>query len=160
MSLLEGFNHIATVTSDLDRLIAFYEETFEVSLVLDTRMPAGPRYRHAMLELTPTCALHAFEVPEENLVHVGNQMFKRGRVDHMALSVADETVLEEVAHRLKAAGASAGEIQRFGSVLSVYFEDPDGMACEVACLERGRTFAETAPPPPDSAFWRRQDAGS
>ncbi len=56
MSLLRGFNHVATLTADLDRLITFYEEIFEVKAVFDSRMPAGPRYRHAMLELTPTCA--------------------------------------------------------------------------------------------------------
>ncbi len=160
MSLLQGFNHVATVTSDLDRLIAFYEEAFDVEVVLDTHMPAGPRYRHAMLEFTPTCALHAFEVPEENVRHAGNEMFKRGRVDHLAMSVSNETVLEEVRKRLVAAGASTGDIQRFGSVISLYFEDPDGMACEVACLEEGKGFAQTTPPPPDSPFWQRQGSDS
>ncbi len=55
-------------------------------------------------------------------------MFKRGRIDHLALSVADEAVLEEVRNRLLAVGATSAEIQSFGSVLSLYFEDPDGMA--------------------------------
>ncbi len=49
MSLLQGFNHVATLTSDLDGLIAFYGKAFDVPVVLDTDMPAGPRYRHAML---------------------------------------------------------------------------------------------------------------
>jgi catechol 2,3-dioxygenase-like lactoylglutathione lyase family enzyme len=35
MSLLQGFNHVATVTADLDRLIAFYEEAFDVEVVFD-----------------------------------------------------------------------------------------------------------------------------
>lgn len=55
---------------------------------------------------------------------------------------------------------STGDIQRFGSVISLYFEDPDGMACEVACLEEGKGFAQTSPPPPDSPFWQRQRSDS
>lgn len=161
MSLLDGFNHVATITANLDRLIQFYEDVFDVVAVYDAHMPGGPRYRHAMLELTPTCALHAFEVPENNIHQVGNEMFNRGRVDHIALSVADETVLQEVRTRLVAAGASNGTIQRFGSVISLYFEDPDGMGCEVACLEEGRGFAETGPPGPDDPFWERlQERGA
>lgn len=156
MSLLAGFNHIATLTSDFDRLIGFYEEMFEVKAVYDARIPGGPRYRHAMLELTSTAALHAFEVPKENVEAAGNEIFRRGRVDHIALSVSDESVLEQVKKRLVASGASSGEIQRFGSVVTLYFEDPDGMGCEVACLAKGQSFADSADPAPGDAFWTRQ----
>ncbi|RYC02896.1 VOC family protein, partial [Ciceribacter ferrooxidans] len=40
MPLTTGFNHIATVTPDLDRLVAFYKEAFEAEVTFE--MAAQP----------------------------------------------------------------------------------------------------------------------
>jgi catechol 2,3-dioxygenase-like lactoylglutathione lyase family enzyme len=156
MALVDGFNHVAVLTKDIDRLARFYDEVFEAATVWDGETPLRGGTRHAFIELNPTTALHVFELPDDHIDPMSGKLLERGRVDHVALSVPDESVLEEVRTRLVAGGYSGGTITRFGSVMSLYFEDPDGLPCEVCCLARGsRGFADSAAPEPDDAFWSR-----
>lgn len=156
MALVDGFNHVAVMTKDMDRLSRFYREIFEAETVWDGETPLGGGTRHAFIELTPSTAIHAFELDEQRVDSMAGELLARGRVDHIALSVPDETVLEDVRTRLVEGGHSAGTITRFGAVISLYFEDPDGLPCEVCCLAQGsRGFADSAAPEPGDPFWSR-----
>jgi hypothetical protein len=62
-------------------------------------------------------------------------IFDRGRVDHIALSAASPEAFEKIRERLVSEGASDGTITDFGTVLSVFFRDPDGMEAEVAIFK-------------------------
>ena len=132
--MITGFNHVAFVTRDLDRLRAFYQEVFEIDGPVLTNGPGGTR--HAMLRLGDGAVLHPFEVPNADLDGAGTEMFRRGRVDHFALDAGDEETLERLRARLVAVGASDGEVTDFGPILSVHFQDPDGTQLEVACCKR------------------------
>ncbi|MDP9068984.1 MAG: VOC family protein [Actinomycetota bacterium] len=161
MSLPIGFNHVAIVTKDLDRLGRFYSEVFEAETVWSGETPLRGGIPHAFIELNPTTAIHAFELPEEHVDGLGGELLARGRVDHFALSVPDGSLLEKLRARLVEGGYSPGTISRFGSVISLYFEDPDGMPCEVCCLAAGsRGFADCAAPEPSDPFWSRNDSDS
>ena len=138
-NLVDGFNHVAQVTQDLDRLAAFYRDVFEVPFI---ELP-DPRGRHGFLlfganprkgELGPV--LHVFEVPEEARGSFGSPdaMFHRGRLDHIAIQAADEHTLAELRDRLVASGACDGVVRAFGSqLLSLHVVDPEGMRLEVVC---------------------------
>ena len=41
MALVQGITHTAVVTSDLDRLVAFYNEMFETTLIELEETPFG-----------------------------------------------------------------------------------------------------------------------
>lgn len=160
MSLVDGFNHVAVMTKDIDRLSRFYSDVFEAETVWDGETPLDGGTRHSFIELGPTTAIHAFELGDERVDAMEGRLLARGRVDHVALSVPDESVLEKVRTRLVEGGYSGGTITKFGSIISLYFEDPDGLPCEVCCLAEGsRGFADCAAPEPGDPFWSRNKNG-
>ena len=61
MALTAGSHHLATLTADLDRLIGFYTQVFDATVVFDMR---EEEMRHAFLDLGGGFALHPFETPE------------------------------------------------------------------------------------------------
>jgi catechol 2,3-dioxygenase-like lactoylglutathione lyase family enzyme len=125
-----GFNHVATLTPDLDRYVEFYERIFGARVVhtVEAR-PDHPRM--AIIDVGGTAHLGAFEVPAEEITGERERMGRRGPIDHYALAVASREELEILRDRLVEAGASPGEITDFGSALSVFFRDPDGAELEV-----------------------------
>lgn len=134
-TLLTGFNHVATVTRDMDRLLLFYKEVFDATPVFDLVAP-GLELRHVGIDLGGAF-LHAWEISEDETGAFALEMFRRGRLDHMALAARDEHALEQLRARLVAHGACKGNVTDFGSILSVWFTDPDGMEMEVCCLKSG-----------------------
>ena len=130
-----GFNHVATMTADLDRYLEFYGEVFGAEVV--TIMEAHDDHpRMAVVNIGGDAALNVFEVPAESIVGNRRTMGGRGPIDHYALAVTSEEMLLEVRDRLVARGASPGEVTQFGpALLSVFFRDPDGAELEVGYLK-------------------------
>lgn len=130
MPLLNGCHHIALVTNDLDRLIRFYGDVFDATVIGDM---IEAELRHALLDLGGGLVLHPFQFEQPNSNGAGSSaMFERGHIDHFGMNVADEATFELLRARLVEAGASDGTVTDFGSTRSVWFEDPDGMGCEIA----------------------------
>jgi catechol 2,3-dioxygenase-like lactoylglutathione lyase family enzyme len=130
-----GFNHVATLTADLDRYIAFYQDIFGAEVITITEQQ-GDHPRMAIVNMGGQSALNVFEVPADSIVGQRTKMGARGPIDHYALSVDSEEALLGVRDRLVAVGASPGEVTRFGPALhSVFFRDPDGAELEVAYLD-------------------------
>lgn len=129
MALTTGINHVALVTSDLDRLIEFYVSVFEADVIAD--LEEG-ELRHAMLDLGGGVALHPFYVGANPHAAPQGEMFRRGHLDHVALDVADSESFELLRRRLVERGASDGLVTDFGTVRTVSFLDPDGWEGEIA----------------------------
>jgi catechol 2,3-dioxygenase-like lactoylglutathione lyase family enzyme len=129
-----GFNHVATMTPDLKRYLAFYEDIFGAEVV-HIMEPEGDHPRMAIVDMGGDSALNVFEVPADSIVGERARMGGRGPIDHYALGVGSEEELLEIRDRLVAVGASPGEVTQFGPGLrSVFFRDPDGAELEVAYL--------------------------
>jgi catechol 2,3-dioxygenase-like lactoylglutathione lyase family enzyme len=129
-----GFNHVATLTADLDRYLAFYGEIFgaQVRTIMDAE---GDHPRMAVVDMGGGGALNVFEVPADSILGERTRMGGRGPIDHYALAVDSEERLLEIRDRLVAVGASPGEVTKFGpALLSVFFRDPDGAELEVAYM--------------------------
>ena len=130
MPVTSGFNHVATLTPDLDRLVAFYTEVFGATSVFE--MEARPDHpRMVILDLGGGAGLNVFETPADEIIGERRRQGGRGAIDHYALAVDSKATLEDVRGRLEAAGADIGEIQRLGDEWSLFFRDPDGMELEV-----------------------------
>ncbi len=128
--MTSGFNHVATMTTDLDRLIRFYTEAFGAELTFE--MAARDDHpRMAILNLGGGAALNCFEVPAESMIGDRRTMGGRGAIDHFGLAVDSRATLDGLRDRLVAAGAEIGEVQRLGAEWSLFFRDPDGMELEV-----------------------------
>ncbi len=135
-----GFNHVATMTPNLDRYLAFYGDMFgaEVIHIMDAE---GDHPRMAIVNMGGDSVLNVFEVPADSIVGDRSTMGGRGPIDHFALAVKSEDQLLEVRDRLVAIGASPGEVTQFGGGLrSVFFRDPDGAELEVAYSPPDQVF--------------------
>jgi len=97
--LVAGINHVATLTSDLDRLERFYAEVFGAGVV---RRWDG-KQRHSMIRLGSCAVLHAFEREGEAGLPETGPMFSRGRLDHLGINAASREAFEQLRERLVAA---------------------------------------------------------
>jgi catechol 2,3-dioxygenase-like lactoylglutathione lyase family enzyme len=151
VALVSGLHHMAFLTADMDRLVAFYERIFDARVTLD-RDDGGRR--HAFLEIGPNTVLHPFEL--EGVEVPGRQpIFERGRLDHFALNAVDEEAFREIRRRLVAEGAHATEdglVTDMGSLLSLSFHDPDGAWHEVIWVKPGGSFEKAFKRPEEWAM--------
>jgi catechol 2,3-dioxygenase-like lactoylglutathione lyase family enzyme len=140
VALVNDLHHMTFLTSDLDRLMAFYERIFDARV---THREDDGR-RHAFIEIGPHTVLHPFEVPETEMP--GRQpIFERGRLDHFALNAASEGAFREIRRRLIAEGANATEgglVTDMGSMLSFGFHDLDDGWHEVMWVKPGVQLEE------------------
>jgi catechol 2,3-dioxygenase-like lactoylglutathione lyase family enzyme len=127
-----GFNHVATLTTDLDRFAEWYGRVFgaEVTFTMERE---GDHPRMFILDLGGGGALNVFEVDEGALIGDRRRIGGRGAIDHFGIAVDSLTTLGQVRDRLVEAGADIGEIQQLGGEWSLFFRDVDGMELEVCC---------------------------
>ena len=131
MPITTGFNHVATLTTDMDRTVRFYEEAFGAVVTFEMER-AGDHPKMTILDLGAGAALNVFETTADEIVGERRRQGGRGAIDHFALAVADRATLDEMRDRLVAAGADeVGDVQRLGDEWSLFFRDPDGMELEV-----------------------------
>jgi catechol 2,3-dioxygenase-like lactoylglutathione lyase family enzyme len=133
MPITTGFNHVATLTSDMDRTIRFYEEAFDGVVTFEMAKTDDHPWMK-IVDLGGGAALNVFEVAAEDLIGERRTQGKRGAVDHFGLAVDSLATLETMPARLAGAGAQeVGELQQLGDLWSLFFRDPDGMELEVCC---------------------------
>jgi len=133
MPITTGFNHVATLTTDMDLTVGFYERAFDATVLFTMERRVDHPYMK-ILDLGGGAALNVFEVPADEIIGERRRQGGRGAIDHYALAVDARATLEVVRQRLIDAGAQeVGDIQQLGPELSLFFRDPDGMELEVCC---------------------------
>jgi catechol 2,3-dioxygenase-like lactoylglutathione lyase family enzyme len=131
--LLGGFNHVAILTNDTERLHAFYREVFEAEVTRDGAEPGAPDgVRMSVIHVGPTAELNVFQIVGNTEADRQTPIFGRGRIDHLALQASSLESFEELRRRLMDRGAADDFVTDFGPILSVFFRDPDGLECELA----------------------------
>lgn len=137
MPITTGFNHVATLTTDMDLTVTFYEQAFGAEVTFT--MEANPDHpKMTILDLGGGACLNVFEVTAEEMIGERRRQGGRGAVDHFGLAVDSLATLETMPQRLRDAGAQeVGEIQQLGGEWSLFFRDPDGMELEVLCHGEG-----------------------
>jgi catechol 2,3-dioxygenase-like lactoylglutathione lyase family enzyme len=142
--LLDGVNHVAVLTSDTDRLHAFYREVFDATVLSDATVDEGVRL--SFIEIGPHTELNVFQIDGNDETARQTPMFGRGRLDHLALQAASLESFDEARRRLVERGASDGFVTDFGPMLSLFFVDPDGLECEI-CVANPDAIPGTLNPP-------------
>jgi catechol 2,3-dioxygenase-like lactoylglutathione lyase family enzyme len=127
--LLDGFNHVAILTNDTERLAAFYREVFDAKV--EGQMREGEQLRLTFIQVGATAELNVFEIAGNDEATRQVPMFGRGRIDHLALQASSLDAFDEIRDRLTVRGASDGFVTDFGPILSLFFRDPDGLEGEV-----------------------------
>ena len=144
MQPLNGVNHIAVLTADMDRFIRFYQEAFEAKVLSDNPNHAGHEgERMVIMSIGGPSDFNVFQVPGNDQASVQTPMYGRGRLDHFGLNARSREDLEEVRQRLMRLGASDGTVTDFGKQVSVFFRDPDGLEAEVVWIKDAAALAET-----------------
>ncbi|MEY2402881.1 MAG: hypothetical protein QOD38_432 [Acidimicrobiaceae bacterium] len=146
--LTSGFNHVAILTNDTDRLQTFYQEVFDAEVLRDGPEPgAGDgEVRMTVIHVGPSAELNVFQVAGNTEADRQTPMFGRGRIDHMALQADSIESFEAIRERLMARGAADDFVTDFGQILSVFFRDPDGLEGEV-CVPNPDAVPGASNPP-------------
>ncbi len=130
--LTSGFNHVAILTADTERLQEFYVEVFEAVVLRDRpETDADADVRVTVIHIGPASELNVFEIKGNSEAERQTPMFGRGRIDHLALQAESFEAFEILRDRLMARGAADDFVTDFGPILSVFFRDPDGLECEL-----------------------------
>src|SRR4029450_488303 len=130
MPVTIGFNHVATLTTDMDLTVRFYEQAFGAVVTFEVPKRDDHPWMK-ILDLGGGAALNVFEVHAEDIIGDRRGQGGRGAIDHYALAVESRNTLETVKERLVAAGAQeVGEIQRLGDEWSPVLRDPDRKGVE------------------------------
>ena len=144
MQPLNGVNHIAVLTADMDRFIRFYQEAFDAKVLSDNPNHAGHvGERMVIMSIGGPSDFNVFQVPGNDQASVQTPMYGRGRLDHFGLNARSREDLEEVRQRLMRLGASDGTVTDFGKQVSVFFRDPDGLEAEVVWIKDAAALADS-----------------
>ena len=133
MPITSGFNHVATLTTDMDLTVRFYEQAFDATVTFEMAARDDHPWMK-ILDLGGGAALNVFDVEPEDMIGERRRQGGRGAIDHFALAVDSKATLDSMVQRLTDAGAQeVGDVQRLGDEWSLFFRDPDGMELEVCC---------------------------
>jgi catechol 2,3-dioxygenase-like lactoylglutathione lyase family enzyme len=133
MPISIGFNHVATLTTDMNTTVRFYEQVFDAVVTYEVERSEHHPWMK-IVDLGGGGALNIFEVPAADIIGERRSQAHRGAIDHFAVAVDSRATLEVVRERMLATGAQeVGDIQQLGSELSLFYRDPDGMELEVCC---------------------------
>lgn len=127
--LLDGFQHVAIITSDTERFVRFYREVFDAEVAGSQEMGDGGRL--TFVAIGRQADINLFELPTNTEAQRQTPMFARGRLDHLGLQAASLEAFEEIRRRLIERGAADDFVTDFGPILSLFFRDPDGLEGEV-----------------------------
>ena len=125
---LIGFDHVAVLTSDLERFVGFYEDVFGAEV--EGSVSDGG-LRMVVLRIAPTSEMNVFQIDGNDESTRQTPMFGRGRLDHFAFRADSLEAFDELRDRLIERGCTDGFVTDFGQVLSVFFRDPEGLEAEL-----------------------------
>ena len=123
MAVLGGFHHVGVLTTDLDRLLAFYRTIFDAEAVVAA---VEDGVRSVLIDVGGGAFLHAYEVPDGGISLAGRPKYQRGQLDHIGLAAPTQEVFLTLRRRALEAGITNGRVRDFGTAWGMKFRDPDG----------------------------------
>lgn len=137
-------HHVALITNDMKKTVAFYRDLLGGKVVMAHRLPRPGNERHYFIGVTPTTVFAFFEFPDAVLPeHKGATLPSTGRaLDHIAFFAPSAEAFEAWHRRLTAAEVDhLTPIAPLGPGMRAFvFADPNGIVLEVMA-------------PPDDADW-------
>ena len=126
--MLAGFDHVAVLTADLNRFVAFYRDVFGAEVEGGL---SEDGLEMMVLRIGPTSEINVFQIDGNDEAARQTPIFGRGRLDHFAFRAVSLEQFDEIRGELMARGCTDGFVTDFGQVLSVFFRDPEGLELEV-----------------------------
>jgi catechol 2,3-dioxygenase-like lactoylglutathione lyase family enzyme len=138
-----GINHLALVTPDMDATVRFYQGVLGARLVATV---GAPGFKHYFFEFGPQCTVAFFEYTNSEIepfaVGAGTPDPRKAQFDHLSLNLPDEEALHSLRQRLIDHNCEVTEIVDHGTIHSVYFTDPCGIALEASWWVKDVTAVE------------------
>lgn len=137
-----GIHHIAVMTGDMKKQIAFFSDVLGAPLVAIFDMHGVPDGIHAFLKLNDGCYFSLVQLPDTaatpitiGLTHAGNGAGNSagGTMQHLAFHVADQAALLAMRDRIRSKGVNVIGPLDHGMCQSIYFAGPEQLTLEVAC---------------------------
>jgi hypothetical protein len=148
--LLKGLNHVATITNDAPRLVAFYEEAFEAEVLRDgSEFPDGKGPQLTIIKIGEWSEINVFQIDGNTEADRQTPMFGRGRIDHLALQAASLEAFDTIRARLMDRGA-ADDSSPTSAPCSVSSSGIQTVS-NVKCVSRTRTTSPASSTPPEPA---------
>jgi len=136
--LLQGINHVALASADVDATASWYADVFGLEIT-DITEPGS--YRNVLLFFPNGSFVQVLDAADSPVVAAPEAGSGTGRyhegapLDHFSLFAADVAALEELRNRLVALGATDGHIEDIaGLVRNLEFKDPDGRNVDVTAF--------------------------
>jgi len=164
-----GINHLALVSSDMERTVDFYTNVLGMPLIKTLEIPGGAQ--HFFFDCGNGDAVAFFWFPEAPpaapgiaagaaLPGEGNIVSAHGSMNHVAFDIAPEK-FDEYVQKLKDKGVEVSAVLNHDNsertvapemhdgvfVRSAYFRDPDGIVLEFAAWTQVFTAADVAHAP-------------
>tara|TARA_R110001606_G_scaffold25559_2_gene83028 strand:+ start:1956 stop:2657 length:702 start_codon:yes stop_codon:yes gene_type:complete len=136
-----GIHHIAIMSSDIKKHIAFFSEVMNFPLVALFDMHGVPGGLHAFLRMNDHSFFSIVQLPDVDKIpvtlgvtHSGNGALPSaaGTMQHLAFRADDEEGLLGMRDRLRSHGINVIGPLDHGFCKSIYFAGPDQMTLEVA----------------------------
>ncbi len=128
-----GINHLALVTPDMDATVRFYHGVLGARLVSTVGVPG---FRHYFFDFGPQCTVAFFEYADLKVdtfaTAAGVPDPRKAQFDHLSLNLADEAALLALRQRLIDHDCEVTEVVDHGTIHSIYFTDPHGIALEAS----------------------------
>ncbi|MFF3569292.1 AMP-binding protein [Nocardia jiangxiensis] len=134
-----GLNHLALVTTDMDKTVRFYRDVLGMNLVGTTgNRDEGYPYRHYFLSIARGASIAFFEWPEVEMPGRKDSGIPASGIqfDHVSIGVETDEDLENIRKRLEADGRDVSDVVDHGLVRSVYATDPNGISIEFSVSAR------------------------
>ncbi len=127
-----GLNHLALVTTDMDRTVRFWHGVMGAPLVATV---ATDDFRHYFFDVGGSCVAffeyHGLDA-ETVAKPAGVPDSRFFQFDHLSLNLPDEAAVHELKTRLEASGTEVTDVVDHGFLRSIYFTDPNGVAMEAS----------------------------
>ncbi|MEM7337123.1 MAG: VOC family protein [Actinomycetota bacterium] len=153
-----GINHIALVSSDMARTVAFYRDVLGMPLTKTIEIPGGGQHfffdcgngDSVAFFWFPGAPAHAPGIASAGAMPgLGDLRSAHGSMNHLAFNIPAEH-FDAYVERLKSRGVAVSPVLNHDDsestiapefndevyVRSVYFQDPDGILLEFACWTR------------------------
>ncbi len=153
----QGLNHLALITDDMDTTVRFWHGVLGMPLVATL---STPTFRHYFFATGPAASVAFFEYRDEPYARIDRAAgvfdSRSGQFDHVAVDLPDEAAVLALRDRIRACGSEATDVVDHGLMCSIYFTDPNGIACEASywkddptgdVVAPGRYFADSDPVP-------------
>lgn len=128
-----GVHHLALVTPDMDTTVRFYHGVLGARLVMTV---GTPQFRHYFFEFDQGNTVAFFEYKNQELdtfaKPAGVPYSQAAQFDHLSLALPDEEALLALRERLKEHDCEVTDVVDHGTLRSIYFTDPNGIALEAS----------------------------